>query len=210
MTTLCLRSPGFLAAPTLCVLALPLALGARHARADLIIDGTLNFTASSGSPTPTGGFVYDDTTNSVISYTMNWNGANYDLTTPLKILAPSLTTLTQPGDWCATASTFSISFLCTNIHNQTFEDTFALEIPNNIFFAGPTRPFQYISIDAAALGSFTVATAIAAPEPSTLALVGPAIGGLFLFARRLNPRRQGVRADLADSGGAATRRNGDC
>src|SRR5215472_8764592 len=106
MATLWLRSPGFLVAPTLSVLALLLALGARHAQADLIIDGTLNFTASSGSPTPTGAFVYDDTTNSVISYTMNWNGANYDVTTPLKILAPSIATLTQPGNWCATASKF--------------------------------------------------------------------------------------------------------
>jgi hypothetical protein len=200
MTTLCLRNPRFLAAPILMVLALLPAVGAPQARADLITDGTLNFTASSGSPTPTGSFVYDDTTHSVISYTMNWDGARYDLTIPLRILSPSIDTLTQPGNWCATASSFSISFSCINF--PTFDDTFVLQIPHNTFFAHPLPPVHYISADAAALGSFTVATSVQAPEPSSLALLGPAIAGLFLSARRLNPRRRRARADREDLAGA--------
>jgi hypothetical protein len=201
MTTLCFRNPGFLAAPTLIVLALLLAVGASQAQADLITNGTLNFTASSGSPTPTGSFVYDDTTDSVISYTMNWNGARYDLTIPLRILSPGITTLTQPGNWCATASSFSVSFLCTNFHNTIFEDTFALEIPNNTFFAHPIPPIQYISTNAAALGSFTVTTSVQAAEPSALALLGPAIGGLFLFGRWLN--RAGAAPELTSRAAGA-------
>ena len=203
MTTIRLRNPRFLAASTLIVLALGLVVSAPQAQADLITDGTLNFTASSGSPTPSGSFVYDNTTNSVISYTLNWDGARYDITTPLKIISPSITILTQPGNWCATASSFSISFLCTNFHNQTFEDTFALQIPNNIFFAGPIPPIQYISPDAAALGSFTVTTAVAAPEPSALALLGLAIGGLFLFRFQADRRdRRGNHRCARDPGTA--------
>ena len=200
MTMFRLRHPGVLAARALIVLAL-LAVGA-PAQADLITDGTLNFSASIGSPTPTGSFVYDDTTNSVISYTLNWDGATYDLTTPLRFLSPSITTLIQPGNWCAAAQT---SISCTNIFpNVSIDDEFVFHIPNNTFFTHPPIPnFQYISNNASALGSFTVTTAVSTPEPSALALLGAALAGLFLFRSRAHRRDRRARADLADSGAPA-------
>jgi hypothetical protein len=77
-----------------------------------------------------------------------------------------------------------------------------LQIPHNTFFATPLPPVHYVSTDAAALGSFTVTTSVQAPEPSSLALLGPAIAGLLLSARRLNPRRRRARADREDLAGA--------
>jgi hypothetical protein len=46
-----------------------------YAHADSITDGTLYFTVTSGSPAPSASFVYDNTTGTMTSLTVDWDGA---------------------------------------------------------------------------------------------------------------------------------------
>ncbi|HKN61730.1 MAG TPA: PEP-CTERM sorting domain-containing protein [Candidatus Acidoferrales bacterium] len=61
-------------------------IGAPNAHADacpagnICTDYTINFTTLGGSPSPSGGFVYDDTTNQFVSFAVMWGGLGFDLT----------------------------------------------------------------------------------------------------------------------------------
>src|SRR5579864_4297441 len=83
----------------LALLAVPIT----QARADAYTDGTLTFAVSSGSPIPTGSFVFDDTTNVLTSYTVIWDGTTFP-DFPSFLFGDSLSQLTASGYWCAAAS----------------------------------------------------------------------------------------------------------
>src|SRR5215472_4363155 len=82
------------------VLALLVVCGAPVAHADSFTDGTLHFTVTSGSPAPTGSFVFDNTTNMYTSFKVDWDGAVFDFGSEFN---GSNAVLENSGSWCATA-----------------------------------------------------------------------------------------------------------
>lgn len=137
-----------------------LVLGMPQSRADILTDYTIDLTASSGSPTPTGLFAFDNSSNTLSSYIITWHGVQFNLTGSLSTL--SLTELLAPGTWSASASEDSAQFMLVYPTKTAFED----------IVLGPDGFFR-----ANASGAFLIAT----PEPSALALLGTALAGLFLF-----------------------------
>ena len=87
--------------------ALLFGLAAMNAHADSFVDGTLNFTVTAGGPAPTGSFVYDTTTDELTSYTVEWDGATYNLVADFSGF--SLAEYELGGFWCAAAPANSTS-----------------------------------------------------------------------------------------------------
>jgi hypothetical protein len=77
--------------------ALAIVICASFAHADTIIDGTFNFTVTSGSPAPTGSFMWDSTTSTWNSFTVDWDGAVFNFAP----LFPNLAVLATSGSWDA-------------------------------------------------------------------------------------------------------------
>jgi PEP-CTERM motif len=131
--------------------------------------GTLNFTVASGSPTspiPTASFVYDDTTNTLTSYTVDWDGAvlNYNVS-PFNEQA--LAMFSAPGSWCGTVGPEPHPCPVGNFDLNGF----LVALPSG-------------AADATAFGTYTVTTTTttAVPEPGTLSLLG--LGALGLWTKR--------------------------
>jgi hypothetical protein len=78
-------------------LVFALCFAAPTAHADSLTDGTINFTVTSGSPAPTGSFVFDNTTSTFTSFTVGWDGVIYNFGTSGITLAE----LGSSGFWCA-------------------------------------------------------------------------------------------------------------
>jgi hypothetical protein len=145
-----------------------LAVSATYAHADSIIDVTLHFTVTSGSPTPTGSFVVDvDGKQTVESFTVDWDGAVYNLAPPNQV--PPIS-----GYWCAVAPD-NVTSVCGG------RGIFAL----NEFATAPEDPAMFTDNVAAASGtySYTFKGTMGVPEPATVGLLSLGLAGVG-FARR--------------------------
>jgi PEP-CTERM motif len=160
------------------VAALILAVCAPYAHADSLTDGTYNFTVTAGSPTPTGSFVWDSTTNTWSSWTVDWDGAVYNFGSSSGG-AFTLSTLPTSGTWCGAAPS-NFSFSC---EGQAF---FSLGAVDTILPDAGT----FTDSLAGANGTYTVTeTPVATtPEPSSLGLLLAGIG-LLLLTRKLTRQR---------------------
>ena len=149
-----------------------LAVTGTYARADSIIDVTLHFTATTGSPTPTGSFVVDVDGHQIIeSFTVDWDGAAYNLAPPNLVPLPS-------GTWCAVAPD-NVTSVCGG------HGAFVL----NDLESAPEVPAIFTDSVAAANGtySYTFKETPGVPEPATVGLLCLGLAGVG-FARRKRKR----------------------
>jgi len=140
--------------------ALFLAVGAQYAHADSITNGSLYFTVTSGSPAPTATFIYDDTTNTLTNFTVDWDGAVFNFASVI-----TLAKLGSSGGWCAAGS--------SGLPPCGFSESFDL----NGFIASPEAD-TFTDPNAGAGGGYSVIET-AVPEPSSIALI---LLGLGCFA----------------------------
>jgi hypothetical protein len=175
---------------TLSLIALAL-LAVPQARADTYTDGTLNFSVSFGGPAPTSGsFVYDDTMNALISYTVVWDGTTFP-DFPSFFPGDTLSQLTASGHWCAMA-TSATTVAPGNPLGCAVEPSY-FEIGDAI---DSFIPGTYTDATSSADGTFTVSTTTvtsSVPEPSTLALLSTALAGLAFGKFRTNRRGRRLR-----------------
>ena len=132
------------------------------AHADSFTNGTLNFTVTQVAPfhgtfTPTGSFVFDDTTNTLTSFTVNWNGVVFDFV-PL-FTGVDLAVLGEGGNWSA-GGNVGVDTPHPSQPFFTFNGSSDFS-PSGSFTDGGAR----------ASGTYTVTEGVATPEPSTLALL---------------------------------------
>ena len=105
------------------------AIGTPIAIADTITDGTLNFTVSTGKPTPTGSFVFDNTTSTFMSFVVSWNGELFDFTSAANFTVnsfPNLPAPSHPDYWAVCDLYVSDPSACPN----GSPGRFFLAIPN--------------------------------------------------------------------------------
>jgi PEP-CTERM motif-containing protein len=143
--------------------------------ADTITDGTLTFTVvNSPGPTPTGSFVFDNTTSVFTGYTIDWDGVVYDFTSAANI-AGFATATYQPSAYCASAP--AAAFTCPPALPGAFSLFFFSLQPSSGTFSDPT---------AFAGGIYTITeTVTTTPEPSSVALMLAGIGFLLAIRKRL-------------------------
>lgn len=138
-----------------------------------IIDGTLNFTVTNGSPAPTGSFVWNSSTSTWNDLTVDWDGAVFNFAP----LIPNLGLLAGGGTWCA-AGPANVTSSCALPAN--------LELIQSTIQTIPEQP-TFTDGDAGANGAFTVAQTVAAPEPGSLGMMLVGLGALvFFWVRRRN------------------------
>lgn len=145
------------------------AVCAPYAHADAITDGRLYFTLTSGSPAPTASFVYDDTTSTLTSFTVDWDGAVFDFTSVI-----TLPKLGSSGGWCAAGP--------SGIPPCAFSNSFDL----NGFIAYPEAD-TFTNVFAGAGGGYSVIET-ASPEPSCAALILLGLGGVAVARKRFAKR----------------------
>lgn len=146
--------------------ALFLAVGAPYAHADSITNGSLYFTVTSGSPAPTATFVYDDTTNTLTSFTVDWDGAVFNFASLI-----TLTKLGSSGGWCAAGP--------SGLPPCGFSGSFDL----NGFIGAPEADTFTNSYAGAGGGYSVIETAV--PEPSSIALILLGLGCLATARKRV-------------------------
>jgi len=161
------------------VAVLFVAIAAPNAHADSSTDGTITFTVSSGGPIATGSFVFDDTTDTLTSYTVTWDGVLFNLQPLLSSVPVTLTELENSGTWCGVASSATPPDGCFGPGEMTLT-TLSYLVAN----AGTG---VYTINSAVAEGSYVVtATTVApTPEPSSVALMLAGIGLLLLMRKRI-------------------------
>ncbi len=177
--------------PIVAVLCLVFALcfAAPNAHADSLTDGTINFTVTSGSPTPTGSFVFDNTTSTFTSFTVDWDGLVFDFTA----LANNLSATTIIGCASAGVFTFLVNDGC-GINDRFFSGNF-LGTPGAVFGFGRLSVFSQLvpasGTGDGAVGTFTTqTTTVATPEPSSLAFMLSGVGLVFAMRKRLSGLQQ--------------------
>jgi hypothetical protein len=149
------------------------AIAAPNAYADSFTDGTFSFTVTSGSPPPTGSFVYDNTTSTWKSFTIDWDGAIFNFAP----LIPDPADVAPTGSWCAEAPVFHAS-------SCTTPATFSL----NSLMADPNQ-FSFTDGGALANGTYILTeTVVGTPEPSSVALMLLGVGLLFVMRKRIGQR----------------------
>jgi hypothetical protein len=154
------------------------------ASADIVTDATLAFTATSGGPTPTGSWSYDDSSHMFTSFTVTWDGIVSTFTDNLA-RNPSVASANS-GTWCGAAPGAQAPLpSCQYFAPGDF-------LMDDLWGGGMGTFTDYF---AKGQGTYTIATerTFNTPEPSTLALFGAAIVGLGYALRRR--RRDGLRAD---------------
>jgi hypothetical protein len=159
------------------------AVWAPHAEADSLLDGTFYFSVNSGSPAPTGSFVFDQTTNTWTSFAVNWDGVVFNFAS-VGIRDPAV--LSIHGTWCG-AGISSSSSACTLSSFFVLAPPAFMVHAGTGFFTDPSAVASgyYMIKETAAVGSEpTVAT----PEPSSLALAMMA-GVAILLTLRKRKRR---------------------
>jgi PEP-CTERM motif len=155
-------------------LVFAICFAAPTAHADSLTDGTINFTVTSGSPAPTGFFVFDNTTSTFTSFTVGWDGVIYNFGTSGITLAE----LGSSGFWCA-AGPVSLSPGCP------------AEVVRLAILVLPEAPDDFSGPFPVANGTYTVTeTAVATPEPSSLALMLSGVGLVFAMRKRSSGLQQ--------------------
>jgi hypothetical protein len=170
--------------------ATAVAVAAPYAHADSYTDATFNFTVTNGSPSPTGSFVFDDTTGTYTSFVVNWDGATFDFVAsgflPAGILGSS-------GTWCTAgpniSSTVADSSCSSSIYGGNAggnEGLFDIETGGLHYYTNPLPASSFTDAADFATGSYTLTetTAVTTPEPSSLALILLGLGALALVAVR--------------------------
>jgi PEP-CTERM motif len=159
------------------VAVLFVAIAAPNAHADSSTDGTINFTVSSGGPTPTGSFVFDDTTDTLTSYTVTWDGVLFNLQPLLSSF--TLVDLEASGTWCGVASGATPPDGCFGPGEMTLSTL--------SFLVANTGTGVYTINSAVASGSYVVtATTVApTPEPGSVALMLLGVGVVFVMWKRI-------------------------
>lgn len=148
------------------------------AHADVITTGTFHFTVTSGSPAPTGSFVWNATTGTWNSFTVDWDGVVFDL-------APRISDLSflERGEiWCGAGELNFTVYPCA--------------VPGNFnlgsIYSPATDPFAFTDQLAGAYGYYavtTTTTTTAVPEPGPLGMMFAGLGVLGLFLTRRRVRR---------------------
>jgi hypothetical protein len=137
------------------------AIGVPTAHADSITNGTFNFTVTIGSPPPTGSFVWDSTTSTWNSFSIDWDGLVFNFAP----LFPNLGALPTTGTWRANANVTLEIFAI----GQTIQSITTPPIPINL-----------------AQGTYSVTeTVVGAPEPSSVALMLLGVGLVFVMRKRI-------------------------
>ena len=147
-------------------------------RADTTTDGSITFTVSSGGPIPTGSFVFDDTTDTLTSYAVTWDGVVFNLQ-PL-LTSFTLTELEDSGTWCGVASSATPPDGCFGPGEMTLSSTAPYLVAN-------TGTGVFTSDDAVGQGSYAVTTTTVGttPEPSSVILTLIGIGLLLAMRKRI-------------------------
>jgi hypothetical protein len=139
------------------------AIGVPTAHADSITNGTFNFTVTSGSPPPTGSFVWDSTKSTWNLFNIDWDGLVFNFAP----LFPNLGALPTTGTWLGNANV------------TASENDFSIGQIDAINTT-PLVPF------ALAEGTYSVTeTVVGAPEPSSVALMLLGVGLVFVMRKRI-------------------------
>jgi hypothetical protein len=200
--------------PALLLLA---AVGAPAAQADTYTNYTIDFTLTGGSISPTSGlFTYDDTANQFTSFTVVWDGINFDVTSAANspmILDSSFNPFIGPLPTCLTATSgaaASLSLLtdCGGDPNADWEAAFCSQCDQSAFSFADLNPAPVELVgDIGILASPTSGVgspAISAqgtwevvqdgdsytttPEPGTVGLTMLGIGLVLLLHKRIAQR----------------------
>jgi hypothetical protein len=176
------------------------AIGILNTRADSITDGTINFTLTVGAPLPTtGSFVYDDTSNQFLNFTVGWDELTFNLTS-----AANSPTITAGGPACISGdtgaqATLALMDVCDTagaywdgtsptmpVHAvPTFAFVAAGPLPGPqlitmaVFYTSPTTDTRDVG-----LGSYVTTTTTNMPEPGAGSLLLSGLGIVFVLAIR--------------------------
>jgi hypothetical protein len=185
------------------------AIGAPHAHADAITDGTLHFTLSTGSlAAPTGSFVFDNTTNQFTSFLINWNGQVFDLINAFAAANDNPnTSLYQQVYWssvapgpCAGATGAIANFNVLSNGGTCGPLTYVADSANSemsVVLEGDPLD-KPIGADSngfdipagTSAGGFTVSEVAITPESGTVGLMLMGIGFLLVMRKRMAPGLQ--------------------
>lgn len=152
-----------------------LSMGVPVARADVIIDGTVDFTVTSGSPTPTGSFVYDQTTSTLSSYSVSWDGVTFDMTSHMDAAFRVLSNLEASGTWNAALFGRPDFFAQFQMLTASADMTPVLETTTSTQGASANGDYT--------VSTGTTGTTASVPEPASIALFAAALLGLGFLAR---------------------------
>ena len=150
--------------------AVIVAVAVPTAHADVITDGTINFTTISGTSPTSGFFVFDDTTDTYLTdLTVDWDGAIFDWN-DLVFLIPT------SGTWCAAGGSTSEFGICDDRNS-----TFSFDTINSTSYSGTFTDAEMAN------GTYTVTETVTTttPEPGSLGLVLAGIGVLVVQRKRI-------------------------